>query len=50
MSEAAYRSPQAMRQAVKDRLRRLAQDQPGTQLTDLQRQFAYDRLLRGIPS
>jgi hypothetical protein len=48
MTEAVYRSPQAMRQAVKDRLRRLAQDQPGTQLADLQRQFAYDRLLSRV--
>ena len=48
MSEAGYVSPQAVRQAVKDRLRRLAQDQPGTQLADLQRQFAYDRLLSRV--
>ncbi len=48
MSEAGYGSPQAVRQAVKDRLHRLARDQPGTQLADLQRQFAYDRLLSRV--
>lgn len=37
--------PQAARQAIADRLRRFARERPGTQLADLQRQFAYDRLL-----
>jgi nucleotidyltransferase AbiEii toxin of type IV toxin-antitoxin system len=41
----AYASPQALRQAVDDRLRHVAKQQPATQLADLQRQFAYDRLL-----
>ena len=48
MSETGDRTPQAMRQAVKDRLRRLAKDQSGTQVADLQRQFAYDRLLSRV--
>jgi hypothetical protein len=45
MSEQQYTSPQALRRALTDRLRRLAQEMPGGQLHDLQRQFAYDRLL-----
>lgn len=44
MTEPHYSDPRALRQAVKDRLRRLA-DEGGGQLTNLQRQFAYDRLL-----
>lgn len=41
----SYTNPQALRQAVENRLRRLAMEMPGAQLADLQRQFAYDRLL-----
>ncbi len=48
MSAARYGDPQALRQAVNDRLRRLALGRPGTQLADLQRQFAYDRLLSRV--
>ena len=40
-----YSTPYALRQAVDDRLRRLAREHPGAQLADLQRQFAYDRVL-----
>lgn len=45
MTEPAYGDPRALRQAVTDRLRRLASERSGSQLSDLQRQFAYDRLL-----
>lgn len=45
MTEPAYADPRALRQALTDRLRRLANERGGTQLADLQRQFAYDRLL-----
>ena len=45
MSERRYGDPQALRQAITDRLRGLASQRPGAQLADLQRQFAYDRLL-----
>ena len=45
MSELRYANPQALRRALTDRLRRLAQEMPGGQLHDLQRRFAYDRLL-----
>jgi hypothetical protein len=48
MSEQRYTSPEALRRALTDRLRRLAQKMPGGQLHDLQRQFAYDRLLYRI--
>jgi hypothetical protein len=34
-----------MRQAIDDRLRRLQRERVASQLSDLQRQFAYDRLL-----
>jgi hypothetical protein len=34
-----------MRQAIDDRLRHFLHGRPGSQLSDLQRQFAYDRLL-----
>lgn len=44
----AYSDPQAFRQAVTDRLRRIARANPAIQLQDLQRQFAYDRLLSRI--
>lgn len=45
MTEPAYGDPRALRQAVTNRLRRLAGERSGSQLADLQRQFAYDRLL-----
>lgn len=45
MNTPAYNSPRSLRQAVTDRLRNLAQAEPERQLADLQRQFAYDRLL-----
>jgi hypothetical protein len=40
-----YGDPRAMRQAITDRLRGFARERNGAQLADLQRQFAYDRLL-----
>jgi hypothetical protein len=45
MSEPRYASPQALRRAVTDRLRELAERRTGARLGDLLRQFAYDRLL-----
>ena len=45
MSEHRYADPAALRQAIADRLRQLVRDRPGAQLSDLGRQFAYDRLL-----
>jgi hypothetical protein len=48
MSERRYADPAALRRAIADRLRQLAHERPGTQLTDLQRQFAYDRLLARV--
>jgi len=48
MSEPRYADPQALRQALTDRLRRLTRERPGLLLQDLQRQFAYDRLLYRI--
>jgi hypothetical protein len=45
VSRAGYTDPEALRRAVTDRLRTLACDKPGTQLGDLLRQLAYDRLL-----
>ena len=48
MSECRYADPAALRQAIADRLRQLARDRPGAQLNDLQRQFAYDRLLARV--
>jgi len=44
MSPSQYNDPRAFRLAVTDRLRPLARDR-GIELTDLLRQFAYDRLL-----
>jgi hypothetical protein len=41
-------SPQALRQAVTDRLRQLAAQRPDARLSDLLRQFAYDRLLARV--
>lgn len=48
MSERRYADPAALRQAIADRLRQLARERPGAQLSDLQRQFAYDRLLARV--
>lgn len=45
MTPRSYPNPQALRRAVTDRLRNLVGERLGSQLTDLQRQFAYDRLL-----
>lgn len=47
MSESAYSSPAAFRQAVTDRLRALATESQWT-LEQLQRQIAYDRLLERL--
>lgn len=44
MSPSPYADPRALRSAIADRLRPLANER-GVQLTNLQRQFAYDRLL-----
>ncbi len=48
MSEGRYADPAALRRAIADRLRQFAHERPGTQLSDLQRQFAYDRLLARV--
>jgi hypothetical protein len=48
MSERRYADPSGLRQAITDRLRQLARERPGAQLADLQRQFAYDRLLARV--
>lgn len=48
MTERRYPDPAALRQALTDRLRLLVRQRPGAQLADLQRQFAYDRLLSRI--
>jgi hypothetical protein len=48
MTEPVYGDPRALRQAVTDRLRRLASERGGSQLSDLHRQFAYDRLLTRV--
>jgi hypothetical protein len=48
MTEPRYVTPQALRQAVTDRLRTLAAQRPGTTPGDLQRRFAYDRLLARV--
>ncbi len=43
--ERAYASPRAIRQAISDRLKAIAAPNGQWTLTELQRQFAYDRLL-----
>jgi len=48
MTEPRYADPAALRQAIADHLRRLTRERPGSQLADLQRQFAYDRLLARV--
>lgn len=45
MNRPSYASPQALRRVVTDRLRNVAEQQAGAQVSDLLRQFAYDRLL-----
>ena len=47
MTQRPYAEPSALRHAVTDRLRQRAREQQ-TQLADLQRQFAYDRLLARV--
>jgi len=47
MSPDRYTDPQALRSAIADRLRPIA-DERGIQLTNLQRQLAYDRLLSRV--
>jgi hypothetical protein len=48
VNEPRYVDPGALRQAIADRLRHLARGRPEAQLSDLQRQFAYDRLLARV--
>lgn len=48
MSERRYADPAGLRQAIGDRLRQFARGRRGAQLGDLQRQFAYDRLLARV--
>jgi hypothetical protein len=48
MTQTRYATPQALRQAVRDRLRELAAQRPNTRPNDLSRQFAYDRLLARV--
>ena len=48
MSERRYADPAALRQAINARLRALVGKDPQLQLTDLQRQFAYDRFLTRV--
>ena len=43
-----YASPQALRQAVTDRVRKRAEQRAGAPVSDLLRQFAYDRLLARV--
>ncbi len=43
--ERRYATPAALRSAITDRLRSAANADPGRNLADLRRQFAYDRLL-----
>jgi hypothetical protein len=47
MSTPHYRTPQALRAAITDQLRAVAEAR-GTQLNDLLRQFAYDRFLARV--
>jgi hypothetical protein len=48
MTENRYADPAALRQAINARLRVLVGEDPQLQLTDLQRQFAYDRFLTRV--
>ena len=45
MSQVPYATPVAFRRALTDRLRAIAESNGTWSLADLQRQFAYDRLL-----
>jgi hypothetical protein len=45
MMERGFRDPEALRRSVTDRLRAAGAGKPHVSLTDLLRQFAYDRLL-----
>jgi hypothetical protein len=47
MSPGKYADPKALRSAIADRLRPIAKER-GIQLTNMQRQFAYDRLLSRV--
>lgn len=48
MTERRHADPAALRQAINARLRVLVRQDPQLQLTDLQRQFAYDRFLTRV--
>lgn len=48
MTEPRYATPLALRRGVTDLLRGLADERPGERLSDLLRQFAYDRLLARV--
>jgi hypothetical protein len=48
MTERRFADPAALRQAINARLRVLVSDDPQLQLTDLQRQVAYDRFLTRV--
>jgi hypothetical protein len=48
MTDRRYADPAALRRGIADRLRPLGRERPGAQLADLQRQFAYDRLLARV--
>jgi hypothetical protein len=48
MTEGRYADPAALRQGINARLRTLAREDPQLQLTDLQRQFSYDRFLTRV--
>ena len=48
MTERRYATPQALRQAIADRLRAVAAQRSDATLGDLHRRFAYDRLLARV--
>jgi hypothetical protein len=48
VTERRYATPQALRQAITDRLRSIAKQRSDATLGDLQRRFAYDRLLARV--
>ncbi len=48
MTERRDATPQALRQAITDRLRAIATQRSGATMGDLQRRFAYDRLLARV--
>jgi hypothetical protein len=49
MTDRHYADP-ALRQPITDRLRQLSRHRAGAQLSDVQRPFAYDRLLARVCS